>query len=258
MWTSISSRRVTVLCAIAVTAILAAPCATWAISISVGEGWDLFETGPGTEFLSFQFEGVPLGSFDFGGTTGVKGTGFADTIVKRLDDAEVVLPGETATIEIEIVALQLRSVSPIDIGAGTDFHYVTLSPAPPSVGAMGITFDDANGGTFDSFFDVFVDIRIGELHGPIIQSFELDLSANNVPWDRTAPPDAIVIPGVNFLLNGSDTSTDFWPIGPFEEQKPDFAVHVVDAATVPEPVTMAATAIALTALGGYLRKRRKA
>ena len=90
---------------------------------SVAPGFDLFTTNPGThyDFLGLfglgllDFEGAPLGSFDFG--SGPVGVGDADTIVQRLSAATVPTP----TIDIEIIALSLQSVSPVDIGNGPEF-----------------------------------------------------------------------------------------------------------------------------------------
>src|SRR5438105_138265 len=49
----------------------------------VAPGWDLFATQPGTSFMGVPFTGVPLGTFNFGGTIGTQPTGDTDTIVQR-------------------------------------------------------------------------------------------------------------------------------------------------------------------------------
>ena len=149
--------------------------------------------------------------------------------------------------------MQLRSVNPINLGAGTDFHFITLDPAIVSEGEMTITFDDPAGGTFDSFIDVDFDVRIGALNGPVILSDVLRLSANDVRWDRIAPPPALLIPGVNHLLNGVDTSEDFWR-DDFTEAHPGGTQHSMTPAT-PEPATLAVLGLGAPAL---LRRRRKA
>lgn len=218
-------------------------------AVIVETGWDLFETVQPTTFAGVPWEGVPLGTFDFGGAIGVQNTGTTDTIVQRLDVASVPIappPDTAAPIDIELVALQLRSVAPINLGAGLDFHFITLDTISPSTGQMTITFDDANGGTFDSFIDVDFDVRIGALNGPIIFQDLLQLSAGNVPWTRFAPDNALRIQDVNDLLNGADIAADFWPVGPgpgggpggsFTEVHPTGAQHSVR--NTPEPSSLA-------------------
>jgi hypothetical protein len=227
----------------------------------VAPGWDLLDTLPGTNFLGIPFTGVDLGSFNFGGPIGVKGTGNTDTIVQRLAAANTEPGPGTDTIPIELVALQLVSVNPIDLGAGPDFHYVTLQSArggPASTGSMDITFNNPNGGIFDSLINVFFDIRMGSLNGPIILSNNLPLTSDDVPWGRIAPPGAVTIPGVNLLLKGNGTpDQDFWPIGPFDEGHPQ-ALHRVQAAT-PEPSSLLLLGIGILGILGYgWRKRKKA
>ena len=220
----------------------------------VETGWDLFTTTAPTTFAGVSWEGVPLGDFDFGGAIGVKSTGDTDTIVERLDVASVPLaplPATAATIDIEMVALQLKSANPVDLGAGSDFHYITLDPVNPSTGEMTITFDDADGGTFDSFIDVDFDVRFGALNGTVIFSDVLQLSANDVPWDRISPLLAILIPGVNHLLNGVDNGEDFWPTTPFTEEHPEGAEHTVETGT-PEPAPLG-----LLLIGGLALLRRR-
>lgn len=63
------------------------------------------------------------------------------------------------------------------------------------------------------------------------------LSNAGTPWTTAPPLGALVIDGVNHLLDGVDTTQDFWPIGPFVETEAG-ANHVVTTAT-PEPGTCA-------------------
>lgn len=230
----------------------------------VAPGWDLLQSTSGTTFAGQPFMGVPLGGFDFGGTIGFQSVGNADTIVQRLAPADVpgpVPPSQTADpIPIELVALQLVSVNPIDLGGGLGFHYITLQSirgGPASAGQMTITFDSDAGGTFSSFFDVFFDVRLGSLDGPILLSDTLTLSSNNVPWDRTPDPDAMEITGVNRFLNGNNRNQDFWP-DPFHEEHPSGAIHQVITAVAPEPGTLALAGIGALGLAAALRRRRLA
>jgi hypothetical protein len=202
-------------------------------------GFDLLETiTPPTNFQGFPFEGVPISSFDFGSGP-VGGLGNTDTIVQRLDPANVASPPGTAPpINTELVALQLVSVTPIDfLSNGIDLYYVTLQSArggPASTGQMQITILDATpdalDGTFNSFFDVFFDIRKGSLAGPIVYSDNLQLTSSNTPWGRVPPPGAVTIPGVNINLNGTNNAADFWP-GPITELHPGGSIHAVRSAT---------------------------
>jgi len=230
--------------------LFAATSVTEAYPTTVEPGWDLFVTQPGTVFMGHDWLGVPLNDYDFGGTIGTETVGDVDTIVERQSQAEVPGPGLTDTIDIEIVALQLVSVDPIDLGAGLDFHYVTLQDATASTGTMDITFDDEDGGTFGSFFDIFFDIRIGDLTGPIIFSDSLSMESYDNLWTRIAPPGAVVLDDVNHLLNGVDITGDFWPQGIIEHDATGAAHHVVEN---PEPATML-----LLGLGGLMFRKRRA
>lgn len=216
---------------------------------SVAAGYDLFETAAGTSFAGFAFEGVPIGTFDFGGGPVVVGQ--TDTIVQRLAQADCPDPC-IDVIPIELIMLQLVSSSPINLGAGVGNYYVTLQSArggPASAGSMAINFFDPFGGVFDSQFNLFVDIRFGAANGPIVLSPMLQLIGTNIPWDRTAPTNALLIPGVNDQLCGSgNTLCDFWPGTPvggpgslkaLTEVHPGVGNHEAQTSSgVPEPSTV--------------------
>jgi hypothetical protein len=108
-------------------------------------------------------------------------------------------------------------------------------------------------GTFHSFFDVFFDVRLDSLNGPIVATGELPLTGD-APWTHQAPPDVLLLPGINFLLNGNNNFNDFWP-GPLHN-----GPHLVDPTPTPEPSTVImAGAGALGLIGfGWRRSRRKA
>ncbi len=95
--------------------------------------------------------GEPLTTFPMPGLFGD-----ADTLVRR--HARVAPDiGETETIPIELVALNLKSCNPITVTGGPDTLWdvtITLSPTPPPVGSMSITKTHTDGGTFDSQFFV--------------------------------------------------------------------------------------------------------
>lgn len=232
----------------------------------VAMGYDLLTTDASqTVFAGVNWEGVPLGSHDFGGTIGTQAVGTTDTIVRRLDAASVpAMPG-VSEIPIEMVALELRSVAPVDLGAGSDFHYITLQSArggPATVGRMAIGFEVEGSphGTFSSFFDVFFDVRLGAVDGPIILSDMLPLTNAGTPWGHEAPPGALLLQGVNFLLNGQNPEADFWPIGLIQEQHPAGAQHGAGSTThpvVPEGHVVWALLPAGVAGWWHLRGRRR-
>jgi len=229
-------------------------------SLTVAEGYDLFASGEGTSFPGLgALAGVPLGTFDFG--SGPVPVGDSDTIVHRLDPVTVAAIGDTGTTRLEMLALQLVTAAPVDFaGNGLDNYFVTLQSArggPATLGSMDITFSSLEGGTFSSFFDVFFDIRKGSLAGPIVLSDELRLTNDGAPWDRVPPPGAVLIQGVNYLLNGTDNGQDFWPVTPFQEVHPNGARHVVTTGMVPEPSAwvMGATAVVVGLACARWRRR---
>jgi hypothetical protein len=86
---------------------------------------------------------------------------------------------------------------------------------------MGITFASGDGGTFDSQFMVFIDLRYGGPEGPILCGPPLPacavfdagfpLNASDAQWGRIPPPDSLRIEDVNrFLAGAGDPSKDFW------------------------------------------------
>lgn len=224
-------------------------------------GFDLFRTLPGTQVNlgpagNQPFRGVPLGTFDFG--DGPQEVFNTDTIVRRLASAT---PG-SPTIPIEMVALQLMSVNQFNLGGGNDFHFITLQSirgGPASTGTMTINFgpEGIPHGTFDSVLNVFFDIRVGSLDGPIVFSSTLVLTATGVPWSHFPPSDALLLRGVNFLLNGENQLNDFFPSGPFDEEKPDEGRHRVDVGQVPEPATISLLAVGIAGVAARVWKRRK-
>jgi hypothetical protein len=72
----------------------------------VDPGFELYETLSGTTFGGVAFQGVPIGTFNFGGTIGVQAVGGTDTIVQRL------APATGTAIPTQLVDLQLMSTAP--------------------------------------------------------------------------------------------------------------------------------------------------
>lgn len=184
---------------------------------TVAPGFSLFETGPGSLFFGYEFEGVPIEEFDFDDTDGdddLVDTGSTDTIIKRIDPATGD-DGDTVSIDIEMVALSLKSVSPIDLApiinpGQLHTYFITLQEAHKSMGTLDITFTDSLQGVFSSVINVFFDIRIGAIDGTIVGSDSIVLSSTNTPWSRTPIPGSVQLSDVNLNLNGSNSTEDFW------------------------------------------------
>lgn len=215
-------------------------------SVTIHGGWDLLTTAAPTSIAGQPFVGIPIVNYNFGGTVGDQATGNADTIVRRLADAN----GPVDSIPIELVAMQLVSSSPVDFGAGLGDYYFTLQSlrgGPASTGQMTINFGPEGNphGRFDSFFDVFFDIRFGDPVGPIIFSDSVAFSQQGGLWGHEPPADALMITDVNRFLNGpGDASQDFWP-GPVTFNSPAGAQHSVNATTRPSNVPESASTLFL-------------
>jgi hypothetical protein len=230
-----------------------------AATLTVNPGSDLFATLAGTNFPALgPLMGVPLGTFDFG--SGPESVGNTDTIEHRIAGVTVAAAGDTGTTRLELLALQLETVAPVNFGgSGIDNYFFVLQSVrggPATVGTMDITFLSTAGGTFSSFFDVFFDIRKGSLDGPIVFSDQLTATNLSASWTRIAPPGAVIIPGVNFQLNGTDTDTDFWPTTPLQFVFPNEGVHVVTNGGLPEPSSIVLAAIGLGGVG-FVTLRKK-
>jgi hypothetical protein len=134
-----------------------------ALASPIGPGFDLFATDSASTFVELDFDGpgglspvpVQLEGNPLGTAGGSGPLWDTDTIVERkppgLSPFNV---GDTGVIDIELVALSLRSVDPVDIG-GTLFDLDVISgsllgePANP-LGSMTVNHSDPNGGTFSS------------------------------------------------------------------------------------------------------------
>jgi hypothetical protein len=228
-------------------------------------GYDLFQTDAGTQFMGQPFTGVPVGTYNFGGTIGVQNVGDTDTIIQRLSSTNIPLasiPGAgSPVVPLQMDLLQLVSTTPTTLGGlgPLGLYYITLqstdATGPVSTGAMTISFASSVGGTFTSALDVFFDIHYGALNGPVVYMSDLTLSNPGAGWSRIAPPGAVQINGANNYINGNNDSEDFWVVPPLIESHPSGAgTHVVEEAQTPEPASLA---LLLAASGLALRRRRR-
>ncbi len=109
---------------------------------------DFFYPGSDPFMATVELEGDPIGPED------------TSTVLQR--DADPFAPGDPpggpSPVSIEIVALQLRSVSPITVtggGPSTQWDiFVNLSVVPAPAGVLSATKTHANGGTFSAQFFV--------------------------------------------------------------------------------------------------------
>ena len=177
---------------------------SYAVPFEVPAGFDLLFTDSATFDLGPSgiqpFEGVPLGSFDFGG--GPVNVGNTDTIVERLEDATRPAnnagPADENPIDIEIVALSLMSVDPVDFtfaGGNANEHVMTMNVTDLG-STMTIEFDGSGtGGNFSSALNFSVDIVGVDSGAALTQTFNLTQGPD--PWSMECPPGKIQIPGVN-------------------------------------------------------------
>jgi|GEM_PF-2989153 len=220
--------------------------------------------------------------FDFGAGIGPVplkgkpvGPGFTDTIVQRQADAFLGPPyvGGTDTIPIELVALSLVSVNPVNISGSFFDVFIGLTPGLRSTGSMTVTHDfPDNGtpdpeGTFTSFFDVFFDASfspVGGGQGFVISNTIRLETAEPALWGHEPPPGPNVF--VEGLVGDQDANrhvgpipiifNDFYPIGEIIEVHPQGAgIHIVRQAVVPEPSTVLLVGSGLAGLVVLGRRR---
>lgn len=227
-------------------------------------GFDLLDPMAGTEiFLPFlpglvPFVGDPLGTFDFG--LGPVATGRTDTIIERTET--FIGPG-TSMIDIVVRAMQMVTRDRIDLGAGLDYYYLTLQTGTPSTGTM-VIFDPGvshgpppppHGTARYDPINWFFDVRVGSPAGPIVMSDSKILTSTDTPWSHFPPSGAVLIPGVNFLLDGTPFS-DFFFIERFSLTNSD-GTDIITQTAVPEPATMLLMGAGIAVLTVRVRRRQR-
>ncbi len=157
-----------------------------------------------------RFRGRPLSPSYFGGLV----ITHVDTIIERKASADVSPPYPCSrTIPIEIVALALEGVDPIEIKVGKHSELwdveAALSPSRRSGGEMTITKTSSEGGIFDSALTIFpllrfirrcdgnekiIDVGSLPLDDDIVNM--LTMHSRETPW-RHAAEDVLTIEGLN-------------------------------------------------------------
>lgn len=232
-----SFRRVLGLITAGIVAVLLVPAPAGA---QIPAGFDIFETDPDTTMFNFDQETTlppdffgpgsdPFtGEVNFAGAPAVPLPGFGptsdlgatDTIVRR--DSDTPPNPNGALVEIELVALSLRSVQPIEVtfngGAQDSFFdvFVGVSQNRPSKGFMEIYETSPEGGDFNSSLlpiPIFTFRKVGD--GPGLEEQILDvgqfppspfrnqidaktqLQAFGTPYSYDCGPPVHCIPGFN-------------------------------------------------------------
>jgi hypothetical protein len=148
---------------VAVVLVLAGAAAAFAAE-PIHKGVDLWITVAGRAQTTFADEPIPAGFFcpgsqPFTGTVAFKGVPLAaapakslgkiDTVVRRLDDAVFDDKGQAAT-RIQLMALSLASIAPIETSCGKYDVAVTLAPGEQPITTMRIFRTEAMGGTYSA------------------------------------------------------------------------------------------------------------
>ena len=178
---------------------LTLPSALQAQTNQVGPGFNGFDTqtmgSSVTTFDGMPFEGVPLGTFNFGGSIGVQNVGNTDTIVQRMGPP-VTAPG--GTMPLDVVAFQLESVNQVSGPGGLVGNlFLTLDTSAQNTGLLTIdsfpNLTTGSPGTFNDYFTVNFDVTFGSPAGtPVEPEQSLTMYASG-DWGPMVPPDAIPI-----------------------------------------------------------------
>jgi hypothetical protein len=192
----------------------------------VPAGFDLFETDPAGTHFSFSSMPLPGGFFDpgslpFSGTVDFHGqplgtfngfdVGTADTVVHRMHAASF-KHAKTATVPIELVALSLKSVTPIQVSYAN--HHVEtwvvsagVSTSTPSRGKMKMTKLDDSSGKFDTkSFNVYPELTFTRQSDGAVRRLDtgsslvknllgkgIQFRQKGAPWQRGCRGPALIV-----------------------------------------------------------------
>jgi hypothetical protein len=233
----------------------------------IAAGFDLFDPLQGSQIFVpgghiVPVVGVPITSFPL--LFGNAALGDTNSILERkgclsdsgLSGSACQLP--TLQAPIQMLAMQMMSTD----GSNLFFTLQSLS-----FGTLNVQFGPApNSGTFTWAIDLFFNVESGSLGGPLVTSFDVNLTAGPSPWTHVAPPNAVCIPGKNCFLDGTDNTKDFFPTGTFTASDPSgcqvpatcTSIIFGTAVTTPEPTSVVTLGIAsILLLVAYRRMSRK-
>ena len=202
-------------------------------------GVDLFSTPPGgATFVDFSENPIPAGFFGpgsdpFVGQVDLQGVPLnqfdelfqADTVVQRLEPADLTQCGSGAQIPVEIVALSLVSSQPITVNFGDQEQEWNLGVAlssqePQQTGSMLIWKGCDQGGTFKSQLPVVPKFIFERADDPAVRMV-LDPAPDirfNARGRWVSQPDQRlniqqIPPGVVFVDGDADGQPDPQPLG---------------------------------------------
>src|ERR1041385_268963 len=226
----------------------------------------------GSTYLSFASNPLPTNFFgpgceSFNGSITLMGTplqttppavlGQTDTIVQRLQAANLI-PGGSATVPIQIVALQLMSVQPFQVNCnGTPQPWrldVCLSgAATQSVGSMTITVEACGaGGTFTATLPVMPKLTFTRISDGTVRVLDqptqlpIAFSTRNGHWLPFNPAQILLVSAPAGLVVDADCNLGTPPIGPLPGSSPNFTAGVRVLRCVPDCAQPAQGAVRLT------------
>lgn len=255
-------------CFVYVVAIVSVACCTnressFAGSITITPGYDELVTltaylkDPASSDL-ISFKGVPLKKFDFPGFPNAN-VGNTDTIIERtgkhVGGANLTLnQGETGTMDLEVIAVSLKSMSP-DLNG--QYLYASLDSTAPSRGTIDITYNgpvwnDLMGGMWKNDFTMNLLITEGSPTGPLVGKVQKHFLGHGA-WVTTPGLDTQTV------IQGFNSDSNFWLYGASQHDAGDGSQHKVwDITHVPEPsgVGILMSGAAICGLFAGLKRRR--